>query len=190
MTLPSWEDAIALKRTAVNIGLTGDLMTAIGAATHGLQTEDAADFQAEQLRANAGQAQASGQRRAADVDQRAQLVASRALAVAAASGGGASDPGVVSIMAGIAQEGAYRRSVALYEGDARAAALETAANGKDYEGDSARVHGLASAVGLVINAGTGYFKGRAATTLMEANAGQQGGASLFNRFGMGAPNAH
>lgn len=90
-----------------------------------------ADFQSNQLRVNAGQAQASAQREAISIDRETQLHASRALAVAASSGGGASDPTVVNLLAQGAADGAYRKAVALYEGDDQARSLNLQAQGVD-----------------------------------------------------------
>ena len=71
----------------------------------------------------AGQALAVSQRDAAEARRQTELIASRSLAVAAASGGGVSDPTVVNLIANAAGEGEYRARVALYEGEARARSL-------------------------------------------------------------------
>lgn len=62
------------------------------------------------------QAFASSQRKALNERRQAQLVSSRALAVAASSGAGASDPTVLDIQAGIQGQGEYNAMAALYEG--------------------------------------------------------------------------
>ena len=90
-------------------------------------------FSAEQLRALAGQEIASSQRSAFDQERTARLVQSRALAVAAASGGSAADPTVVSLLARTEGEGYYRASVALYEGQEAARRLRMEASARDYE---------------------------------------------------------
>ena len=60
----------------------------IGGLSHlefGMQARAAAEYQAAQLRQNAGQVQASSQRQAYDIDRQSQYVASAALATAAAA---------------------------------------------------------------------------------------------------------
>lgn len=94
----------------------------------------AAQFEAEQLEQDAGQTIAASQRAAREQERIATLVASRALAVAAASGGGASDTTVVNLIARIKGEGAYRAGVKLYEGEARARKLRLSADARRYEG--------------------------------------------------------
>lgn len=85
----------------------------------GARQMEAAEYEAQQLEQNAGQQQAAAQRAATEERRMANLAASRALAVAAASGG-ASDPTVVNLMARIQGEGAYRSMMELYGGEDRA----------------------------------------------------------------------
>lgn len=150
----------------------------IGGASHymfGVQAAQAAQYKAAQLRINAGQDQASAQRSAQDADKQSQIVASRALAVAAASGGGASDPGVVTIMARNAAEGAYRQQVALYQGDEKARVENMQADATEYEGKTTKLNSEMVGASQLFGA---------ATTLMK---GQSRDQSLKQRFGMGAP---
>lgn len=92
------------------------------------------EFEAKQLDAEAGQSQAASQRSAEDVERNVALVNSAALARAAASGAGASDPTVLKIISRTAQEGAYRRDVALYEGEAQARLDRMRAGAMRFEG--------------------------------------------------------
>lgn len=78
------------------------------------------EFEAQQLEAEATQSRGVGLRAAQDEILKAKLVNSTALARAAASGAGASDPTVMAILARTAGEGAYRSAVAMYEGEAQA----------------------------------------------------------------------
>src|SRR3990167_1798671 len=75
------------------------------------QRAQMAEYQAAQLRQAAGQERASSQRSAIEERRRASLIASRALALAGAGGGGVSDPGVANLLADIEGEGAYRAAV-------------------------------------------------------------------------------
>jgi hypothetical protein len=102
-------------------------------------------------------------------------MASRALAVAAGSGGGASDPTVLNIISRNAAEGAYRRAAALYQGEDRAAAMESQAAATEYQGQ--------------INSKAAKNESRAqmgatAATLLNATAKN---ASMYQRFAGGGP---
>ena len=100
---------------------------------------------------------------------------SAALASAAAGGGGASDPTVVNIIARTAGEGAYRRAVALYQGDDRARLMNMQADAKQYEGGNTEANSM-------LVAGAQVFKG--GSTLLNSATRD---ASLFQRFGAGGP---
>lgn len=76
--------------------------------------------QARDLEERAVEVKAASQREMLEERRRKELVASRALAVSAAGGGGALDPTVVDILADIEGEGAYRESVAMYQGEQEA----------------------------------------------------------------------
>jgi hypothetical protein len=153
---------------AQDLSVLGSILQFSGAIQQGQQSQHASEFQADQLRQNGGQAQASSQRTAAEIDRQTQMVVSRSLAVAAASGGGASDPTVVNLIAQNAAEGAYRKAVALYNGDEANRGDQAQASAREYEGKSAKV--------------SGYVAG--ASNLLSAGAKS---ASLFQRFGSGAP---
>lgn len=137
---------------------------------------DAAHYQSAQLRQNAGQVQAAGQRQAYDVDQQTRMIQSRALALAAASGGGASDPGVVNIMAKTAAEGAYRKAMTLYNADERAQTMMMAADAKDYEGEVDKRNAKVSGMLQIAQAGTSLMTSKAR------------GKSLYERFSGGLTN--
>lgn len=171
----SVEQSLQFNAAGSGLNLVGLSLGTAGNFMAGLQAQRAAEYQAEQLRINAGQAQASSQREAYEADQKSQLVMSRTLAVAAASGGGASDPTVVNIIAKEAERGAYLRAVALYNGDERARSMLMEADSREYQG---KVERLTSTIG----AGTAIVKG--ATNIL---ASQQRGASLYQRFAGDGP---
>jgi hypothetical protein len=155
----------------------GGIMAGAGARSAGKAEQRAAEFQAQQLEQNAGQAVAASQRVAEEERRKAQLVASRALAVAAASGGGASDVSVQNIIAEIQGEGTYRAMTALYEGEERARQLRMGAAGKRFEGDIAAKSGRQKQMAYTIG-GLGEMG--------------IGGASLYMKYGRGGastPNA-
>lgn len=122
--------------------MVGYQQAADSARVAGQRKNVESQFEAEQMEQQAGQTIAASQRTALDQRRQANLLASRALALAAASGGGASDPTVVRIIAGIKGEGAYRSAVSLYRGEEEARKLNLGAQGKRYEGATAEEAGL------------------------------------------------
>jgi len=111
------------------------------ARVQGERARIAAEFAAWQADEQAGTAIAISQRQAMEEHRQATLVASRALAVAAASGAGVSDPTMVRILANARGEGAYRASVALYEGEAKARTLRLDAAAGRVSGWDAQAEG-------------------------------------------------
>jgi hypothetical protein len=142
---------------------------------HGADLQAAAEFTAAQLERQASDAIGSAQRRAWNEDRSTKYLASETLARAAASGGGASDPTVINIIAKQAEEGAYRRQVALYEGDSRAGQLRLQAEARRFEGGSQRAAAEGAGRASMFGAGTSLLKSMAR------------GASLYDRFGNGGP---
>ena len=93
----------------------GEAASAIGARRAAEQ-----EFEAKQLETEAEQSRGVGMRAAQDEVLKARLVNNAALARAAASGAGASDPTVMGVLERTAGMGAYRASLAMYEGEAQA----------------------------------------------------------------------
>lgn len=132
----------------------------------------AAQFEAQQGEVNAGTAIAVSQRAAEEQRRQGRYAASRALAVAAASGGGASDPTVVRLISQTKGEAAYRASVALYEGEAKARTMRLQALAGNLSGDWALENGL-----------------RVQQQYDLAATGEliKGAGSLYARYGMNGP---
>lgn len=119
----------------------GSLLSASGSVSEGKAAlaqakaqKAAADFQAAQLRVNAGQEQAMGQVESLEQSRQARLMQSRALAVAAASGGGASDNTVTKVIGDLAGEGELARLTAIFNGDEAARGLRNQASATEFEG--------------------------------------------------------
>lgn len=143
------------------------------AAMSNAQAQAQADaFKAAQYEQQAGQSIATGQRQAIEQKRQAQLLQSRALAVAAASGAGASDPTVVHLIAQIGGEGAYRAAVAMYDSEEKARQLRLNAAASRYEGDAALLGGEAQ---------KSAYDTSAVSSLLS------GAGTLYTRFGMGGP---
>jgi hypothetical protein len=161
---------------ALEVG--GTLLSAYGqneqgdaALEKGIGENALAQFQAEQMRQNANSAVAASQRQVVDVQRQADMIASRALAVASMNGG-ASDPTVINMIARTAGEAAYRQSIALYQGQDKARALNLQADATEYAGSRAEQAGRetksASDIGVL-------------STLIK------GGSSLYSKYAGGGP---
>lgn len=155
----------------------GALMSGAAARLQGERKKVALNFEADQLVQAAGQARAVGQREAMVAERQKMLVLSRALAVAGASGASASDPSVVNLLSRIEGEGAYRRSVAIYQGEAAAQKAIMGASARRWEGEAAEAAGRDAEAAYGI-----YARGQRTG----ANAGLVKGASgLFAKYGAG-----
>lgn len=82
----------------------------------GIQRKREAEGVAGQLERRAGETRASSQREAIEARRQGRLRSSRALAVAAAGGGSASDPDIINRLADLESEGEFGALKALYEG--------------------------------------------------------------------------
>ncbi|MGH6629477.1 MAG: hypothetical protein ACREB3_07075, partial [Burkholderiales bacterium] len=118
MASPSLSSLAWLNLVGTGFQIWGALESGRAARIAGERARYAAQFEAWQAERQAGNAIAISQREALEQRRQADLVASRNLALAAASGGGASDPTIVRLLSNIAADGAYRAAVALYEGEA------------------------------------------------------------------------
>ena len=90
----------------------------------GQARNEAAQLEADVLDRQAIQTRAAAQRDMFDVQRAARLAESRAVALAAASGGGASAPTVLNIVGNIAKEGAYNAARAMYAGEEQARLMQ------------------------------------------------------------------
>lgn len=150
----------------------GLLQSGKSARIAGERARVASEFNKRQADREALLAVAAGQRQMIEERRQANLVASRALAVASASGAGVSDPTIVNLIAKAKGEGAYRAGVALYEGEARARELRLQglaglASGYDTEADA-------------INRQMG-------ATLSAGGAAAKGAFSLYAKYGLNGP---
>jgi hypothetical protein len=114
-----------------------------------------------------------------DVQRATRLAESRALALAAASGGGASSPTVLNIIANLAKEGSYNAARALYAGEEQARLMKIQAIEKrrlgEFDLTAGNLAGLAS-----------ESRGRAAQQRSYANILDTTG-SLFLKYGGNGP---
>jgi hypothetical protein len=134
--------------------------------------QQAANYQAAQLRQNAGGEIAAAQRQAFDVDQKTNMLRSSAVANAAAAGVNAGTGSAVTNQSGIVGRGSYLAGMDLWNGQNRATGLLNQAQGVQYSG--------------YIDALAGQEAQRASyLSAMSTIAG--GGASLMRMYGANAP---
>lgn len=134
-----------------------------------------AEHEAKQLEVKAGQERAFSQRRMLDQRRKTDLAQSRLLALSAAGGGGALDPGILDLAEDIEAEGEFRALTALAEGEERARGLTSGAGARRTEGEVSRQVGRSRQ--------SGYTLGAAGTLLEGATRSY----SLYDKYGAGAP---
>lgn len=110
--------------------------------------------QAKQLKRNAGLSRASGQRSAIDTRREIDVVQSRALALAAASGADASDPTIINNIARLEGEGEYRAITALYNSEQEALVQQDEARSRLKEAKNVKKAGLIKFGSSLISAGS------------------------------------
>lgn len=141
--------ALAALGTAASA--VGTVVGASAAEEQGKNADRAAQMQALALQREAREKEAAAQRRAITEQTKADLVLSRQQAVAAASGGGATDPTVLDIMGNTAQQGRYNADSALYEGAAAGQSLDEQAALTRYRGQQARRAGRINSMTTVLS---------------------------------------
>ena len=137
----------------------GQLQSGKAAANTGLAQQKAAEFEAQQLEQNAGQAQAASQRSAIEELRKSMLLQSRAIAVAAASGGGALDPTVMALVGNLSKEGQLAAETQIYGGDERARAMRNQAKASRYEGAQRAEAGRVAERASKVSAGSTILSG-------------------------------
>lgn len=163
---------------AGSLGPFGTIMSAVGSMVSagtakrvGSAQRQASYFTAKQQEDAANNIIGAGQRAAMGETLKAKLLASRAIAVAAAQGGDVGSPGVTNIIADIAGRGAYNAGVALYDAEDKARLLRMGATASRFEGDIAEAGGQSKAGAYLLNS---------AGNLAHS-------ASLFTKYGRGGP---
>jgi hypothetical protein len=151
--------------------------TVVGAVAEGSAQNQAMQSKAMQMRQRATSARGSAQRAALEEIRQADLVRSRALAVASASGASASDKGMIDIYGDIGAEGEYRALSQLWEGDEVALGLQYGADIAEREGRAAMTSGL-------LKAGATAFGGASSMREEYSSKTPQGsGGSLKGSYG-------
>lgn len=154
----------ALTVVGGGISAAGTIMGGNAAADAGKSARDSQYFKATQEEMAAQESRASSQRDALEKGRETTLLQSKLQARAAASGGGADDPGVITLAEGIAGRGEYEALTDMYKGENRARGLEDSAMGSRMTGDAALAEGEAkksasrwSAAGTIIGSAGSAF---------------------------------
>jgi hypothetical protein len=137
---------------AAIMGPLGGVLSGVGTIFSGIQANAAAKFEAKQMKAKGDAEFAKSQREGIQHRKEKDLVLSRQRAVAAASGGGASDPSITEIMSKTEQQGEYNAMVDMYNGATARNDLYRSAAVRKKEGKSALF-------GSFLKAGSTIFSG-------------------------------
>lgn len=119
--------AAAIPYVGTILGAAGGVRSAKASRKQGRQALLIAQQQATDLERQAIETKAIAQRQAIDQREQGELLISRAQALAAASGGSATDQTVLDVIADIDGEAAYRAAMSMYEGERDAQTLRTEA---------------------------------------------------------------
>lgn len=125
---------VVLQTAGTVLSATGGVEKAAATEDIGARKRQLAGMEAAQLRENAKASMAAGIQDSMEQQRQGRIAASRALALAAASGGGASDPTVMNIIANLSGQATYQAMSALYEGQERARLMEKQAVMTEYGG--------------------------------------------------------
>lgn len=136
---------------ATKVLLGSTILSGGTAVLGGIQQKKVADAQAKQLRVQGKAEAARAGAEAAEERRQARYVSSRARAVAAASGAGATDPTVVNTIANLETEGEYRALMAMYNGEVRQNAAFGEASARRSEGSAARAAGFLRGASTILS---------------------------------------
>lgn len=150
------------------VSAMGTIAGGNAAADAGIRGQAAQEFKAKQEEQAAQESRAVSQRSALDKRHQATLLQSTIQARAAASGGGADDPGVLTLAGDVAGRGEYEALFDMYKGENRARGLIDQAAGSRMTGDALFAEGQAkksaskmAALGTIIGgvgSAAGQFK--------------------------------
>lgn len=152
-TIPAW--VVAVAGTAVSAA------SSYAASKQADINERAAALaNARRAEAAAKEAEASGQLKASEARRQADIMASRALAVAAASGAGTA--GIETLFSGLAEEGERAAGAARYESVESAKGMRDSAELTKYNAEAAanarKAERTATVIGAVAQSGSLYKK--------------------------------
>ena len=130
--------------------IVGTGLSAYGSYKKGREEKDALDAEAAILRKNANRRRAISQREANDERRLFELIESKALAKAAASGGGVANVTVQKVLSDISAEGEYRALSRMAAGEMDAKNMETDAALRNKAGRTAKKLGTIQAASNIL----------------------------------------
>jgi hypothetical protein len=133
------------------------IISAAGTLIQGSSAKQQGEAAGLQMEHVAGQERAGSQRVSAERRKSARYLASRAKALAAASGATADDPTVTNILNDIDAEGEYGALAAMYEGEERARGLEYGAKIARKQGQAAMTSSTISAGSTILAGGSSWY---------------------------------
>lgn len=151
---PATLTAASLAATAVGGGLT-----AAGTLAGGSYAKQAADLQATQLRMNAAQSIASGQRQMLDTQEKTRLAESTTVARAAASGVNAGVGSPATDVGNLAERGEYHALMDLFNGESAATGMENQAAAARWTGRAQQDASYLAAGGDIASAAGSMARG-------------------------------
>lgn len=146
------------------LGIVASVISAIGGIATGIAEKKQADFQAKQQEMQGKEDFAASQRDADQKRKEAELVNSRAQALAAASGGDATDPTIVQLMTGTTQQGELNAQSSLYTGEQQKRGLFDQAAATRMSGQASMFGSFLGAAGTLASGFGKYRTDTARTT--------------------------
>ena len=110
-----------------------------------------AKFEARQMETKANEQRAVAQREAINRRREGDILTSRALAAAGASGAGTLDPGVLSLIGGINRETEFAASTELFNAESAATNMESQAGATRLSGRNSRTAGMIGATTTMLS---------------------------------------
>lgn len=151
----------------------------VGQAIKAWQIQKLKIEEAKAFREAKNRSMAATTREMAEEERNKEYMHSRALALAAASGGGVDDPGVVKVLADLNAEGEYRIMSRLWSGQNEAEGLIFRAEAAKREGDAAILAGMVNVVTSAMSAHAGgSFGGFSQSAQMSRGLAAAGPAKL------------
>ena len=146
------------------LGAVASVISAIGGVVSGIAANNQAEYEAQQQEMQGKEEFASSQRDAQQQRKEAEIVNSRAQALAAYSGAGASDLTIIKLMTETAGQGEYNAQTSIYGGEQRKRGLFDAAEGTRMSGKSALIGSFLGAAGTLASGFGKYRQDTARTT--------------------------
>lgn len=139
------------------LAAAGMFLNFVGTLQEGQEANYAAKLEAQQMEAKANEERAVSQRRAIQARRIADRAKSRAKAVAAASGAGATDPTMENIYGDIEDQGTFNVLSELYQGEAKGQGLDFGAKMRRRAGKNALKTSRYRAAGNLLEGGTSLY---------------------------------